>query len=343
MRYVDMPLFDNSHIIWNEPIESELKKWQENFQNVVIIFDDKLSEKYKQIFSHFLNFQISISENKKSWETCHDITTFLLKNNIDKYDLIVGIGGGVLTDLVGFVASIYKRGINFALVPTTILAMVDASIGGKNGINIGSYKNVIGVINQPWAIVYDYDLLNTLATEEWINGFAEIIKHACINSMEIWNKLNDHELNDFKNNYELLHKLIQLNVATKLSIVHQDPNEKGIRKILNFGHTIGHAIEIQNNMPHGSAIAIGMVFAAFVSEKLLQFNHSKNIVSLLKKYHLPTQVQIDIDTILPLLANDKKMKSETMQFILIKDIADPVIENIKLQLLQSYLHEFCSR
>src|SRR5690606_37442053 len=147
----------------------------------------------------------------------------------------VGIGGGVLTDLVGFVASIYKRGINFSLVPTTILAMVDASIGGKNGINIGSYKNVIGVINQPWAIVYDYDLLKTLATEEWINGFAEIIKHACINSMKIWNILNDHELNDFKKNYELLHKLIQLNVATKLSIVHQDPNDKGIRKILNFG------------------------------------------------------------------------------------------------------------
>ena len=175
--------------------------------------------------------------------------------------MLVGIGGGVITDLTGYVAAIYMRGLSFGFVPTSILAMVDAAIGGKNGIDVGVYKNIIGTIRQPQFLLYDYSLLKSLPQSEWVNGFAEIVKHACIKDARLFNTLRQNSIRSYQRNSKELGALIKKNVHIKASVVQADEFEKGERRLLNFGHTLGHAIENIYKMPHGHAISIGMVAA----------------------------------------------------------------------------------
>ena len=195
----------------------------------------------------------------------------MISLNADRQSFIVGVGGGVVTDLAGFVASIYMRGIRFAFVPTSILAMVDASVGGKNGIDVGVYKNLVGVINQPEFLLYDYSFLETLPGEEWVNGFAEIVKHACIKDGDMFSFLEENSLTAFRSSLNTAGSLIRKNVEIKYNVVSQDETETGERKLLNFGHTIGHAIENTSKLAHGSAISIGMVVACRISERINNF------------------------------------------------------------------------
>jgi 3-dehydroquinate synthetase len=156
---------------------------------------------------------------------------------------LIGVGGGVVTDITGYVASIYLRGIRFGFVPTTILGMVDAAIGGKNGIDVGVYKNMVGTITQPAFLLYDMDFLKSLPDREWRNGFAEIIKHAAIKKAAMFAELESATLQHFQQNKEALQKLIQENALLKAGIVQQDERESGERRLLNFGHTLAHALE----------------------------------------------------------------------------------------------------
>ena len=190
--------------------------------------------------------------------------------------LLVGVGGGVVTDIAGFVASIYMRGVKFAFVPTSILAMVDASIGGKNGIDVGVYKNLVGVINHPEFLLYDYSFLETLPDAEWVNGFAEIIKHACIKDADMFDFLEEYSLARFQSSITDTAAIIKRNVDIKYAVVASDEHETGDRKLLNFGHTIGHAIENADHLSHGHAISIGMVAACRISEEENQFNRKRN-------------------------------------------------------------------
>jgi 3-dehydroquinate synthase len=247
------------------------------------------------------------------------------------------VGGGVVTDMVGYVAGVFMRGVQFGFVPTTLLAMVDAAIGGKNGIDVGVYKNMVGLIRQPAFIVYDHSFLTTLPSYQWENGFAEIIKHASIKDASMLKELNQNNLAFYQKNKKALAALIQKNVEIKVKVVQKDEFEKGDRKLLNFGHTLGHAIENEHALLHGHAISIGMVYAAKISQVLLGFTGTGLLVETLKKYGLPTAMHFDIDAAMELMQKDKKKANAGMQYVLLSKIGKGVYETIPMKTLQKLI------
>lgn len=329
-----------TQILFDSNLLNQLQIWENNYSKIVLVVDQQVAILHSDKFDHYPLCIIGANEANKVLHSVCEVIDFLLLNQVDKYDLIVGVGGGVITDLVGFVASVYKRGVPFAFVPTTILSMVDAAIGGKNGLNYKDIKNIIGVIEQPHYIVYDYAFLATLPHEEWVNGFAEIIKHACILSYELWILLHKHTILDFKKNPALLASIIATNVALKLSVVQNDVLEAGNRKILNFGHTLAHAIEIMYKVPHGSAVSIGMIFACTIASKLYDFKDEYSLKALLQKYELPIAIHLDVTTTLELLQHDKKKKNDQIQFVLLKTIGKASVEVVSLADLADYLTQF---
>jgi 3-dehydroquinate synthase len=252
--------------------------------------------------------------------------------NADRQSFIVGVGGGVITDIAGFAASIYMRGIKFGFVPTSILAMVDASVGGKNGIDVGVYKNLVGIIRHPDFLLYDYSFLETLPDSEWINGFAEIIKHSCIKDEKMFEVLAGKSFTDFQRSKEQIGKLVESNVDIKYNVVANDEFETGERKLLNFGHTIGHAIENTAKLPHGSAVSIGMVAACIISEKINNFSKegTQKVKELLTKYHLPVAFDFDKEETWNILLHDKKKSGRDMNFVVLDKIGKASIKKINL-------------
>jgi 3-dehydroquinate synthase len=247
------------------------------------------------------------------------------------------VGGGVVTDMVGYVAGVYMRGVAVGFVPTTILAMVDASIGGKNGIDVGLYKNMVGLIRQPSFLVYDIDFLKTLPKHQWENGFAEIIKHAAIKDAAMMKALASHDLSYYQKNKKALQLLIEKNVQIKVKVVQQDEFEKGDRKLLNFGHTLGHAIENQHALLHGHAISIGMVYAAKISQVIEGFNDTGLLVDTLKKYGLPTSMHFDIDQAMQIMQKDKKKTGASMQYVLLKKMGKAVYQSVPMKSLEKLI------
>jgi len=209
----------------------------------VIITDKNIASYYSHKFISWSTIIIEPGEKYKQQATADYIINELINLQADRETIIIAIGGGVVTDIAGYVASVYMRGIKFALVPTTILAMVDAAVGGKNSINIGIYKNLVGTIRHPEFLFYDYSFLKSLPQAEWINGFAEIIKHACIKDKMLFEWLESQSLQSLQSSIDITDELVRRNVEIKYNIVSNDEFEKGERRLLNFGHTFGHAIE----------------------------------------------------------------------------------------------------
>lgn len=309
--------------------------------NTVLITDENVFALHQNKFSGWKTIVIKAGEEHKQQSTVDYIISELIKLEADRKTFIVGVGGGVVTDITGYAASVYMRGLKFGFIPTTILAMVDASIGGKNGIDAGVYKNLVGLIKQPDFLLFDYSMLQTLPNEQWINGFAEVIKHACIKDASLFTVLEKYNLQDFKQNQNLLAELIETNVNIKTAVVVMDEFEQGDRKLLNFGHTIGHAIENMHLLLHGHAISIGMVAACNLSEQLtgLHFDEAKRIVLLLAKYHLPVDIETDYEKVFNVLKMDKKRSKNEMNFILLTKIGHAVIQPIPLDTLQKQLKE----
>lgn len=307
----------------------------------VLITDENIYRLHQSKFEGWKTIVIKAGEEHKQQSTADYIIGELIKLEADRKTCIVGIGGGVVTDITGYTASVYMRGLKFGFVPTSILAMVDASIGGKNGVDVGIYKNLVGQIRQPDFLLFDYSLLQTLPQAEWINGFAEVIKHACIKDAEFFSMLEQYSLHDIQNNPVLLAELIERNVLIKTNVVVLDEFEQGDRKLLNFGHTIGHAIENMHQLPHGHAISIGMVAACNLSEKLngLHFEAAVRIVQLLSKYHLPVDIETEYEKVFEVLKMDKKRDQHSMNFILLNKIGEAIIKPIALNDLQLHLKE----
>jgi 3-dehydroquinate synthase len=306
-------------------------------RNTIIITDENVFNIYQNRLRHYQTIVIKAGEQFKTQTTVDSIIEQLIAIGANRTTTLVGVGGGVVTDITGFVASVFMRGINFGFVPTTLLAMVDASIGGKNGIDIGVYKNMVGTINQPTFILHDYVLLNTLPQAEWQNGFAEIIKHSCIYDDIMFAELQANSLKYYQTKKSELALLIQQNAAIKINIVEQDLLEKGNRKLLNFGHTLGHAIENLNQLPHGQAIAIGMVFACQLSQQILGFKQSKTVIDLLQQYDLPTELLFNKQDIFEVLKMDKKREKEFINYILLEKIGRAKIVEIELKLIKKLL------
>jgi 3-dehydroquinate synthase len=254
----------------------------------------------------------------------------MIEMEADRSTILLGVGGGVITDLTGYIASVFMRGIAFGFVPTTLLGMVDASVGGKNGIDVGVYKNMVGVIRQPKFLFYDYSFLSTLPENIWSDGFAEIIKHACIKDTVAFKQLEKEDIDSIRNQSNVLGALIQRNVLLKTQVVQNDEFEKGERKLLNFGHTLGHAIETQYALTHGQAVAIGMSYALKLSEQITGFQDSEKVRAVISQYRLPIKGDFDVKKVLDILKMDKKRVDKNMNFILLEKIGKGVIQSIPM-------------
>jgi 3-dehydroquinate synthase len=305
-----------------------------------LITDTNVFESNRQLFDGWQTIVLPAGEEHKQQATADFIIGELIAANADRTSFIVGVGGGVVTDITGYAASIYLRGVKFGFIPTTILAMVDAAIGGKNGVDVGIYKNLVGLIKQPEFLLFDYALLKTLPHDQWINGFAEIIKHACIKDADMFALLEKESIENFKADKNKLAALIQRNVQIKTTVVVNDEFENGDRKLLNFGHTLGHAIENMYQLPHGHAVSIGMVAACAVSESAnnFQVQDTSKIKTLLQKYHLPVEYAFDKEKIWGVLKMDKKRVSNRINFILLNAIGEAIIQPIDLGELEKLIH-----
>jgi 3-dehydroquinate synthase len=310
-----------------------------NKDKAILITDENIFNSHKKKFNGWSVIVLSPGEEYKVQSTVDEVIEQLITLEADRKTYLVGIGGGVVTDLTGYIAAVYMRGIPFGFIPTSILAMVDASIGGKNGIDVGVYKNVVGTIRQPEFLLYDYNLLKSLPQSEWINGFAEIIKHACIKDERLFKLLETRTLKEFKKDMKALATLIQKNVQIKASVVQKDEFEAGDRRLLNFGHTLGHAIENMYKLPHGHAIAIGMTAACNISNQLNGFKEGERVRRLIDQYGLPTSADFDKQKAIEILKMDKKKVSSAMNYVLLEKIGKGTVKQIPLQQLEQLVNQ----
>jgi 3-dehydroquinate synthase len=310
-------------------------------QHAVILTDDNVFRSHQKKFKGWNTIVITAGEAFKIQATVDSVVDQLISMGADRKTFLIGIGGGVVTDIAGYVAAIYMRGISVGFLPTSILAMVDASIGGKNGIDVGLYKNLVGTIRQPEFLLYDYSLLKSLPDQEWVSGFAEIIKHAAIKDASLFRQLEQNKLSVYKKDKAALAKLIRRNVVIKSDVVQKDEFEHGDRRMLNFGHTLGHAIENLYKLSHGQAISIGMVAASLISEEYTNFKDTDRVIATLKKYGLPTQMDFDSKEIMNMLRMDKKKVRDSMNYILLNKIGQAAVKAIPIvqldKLLQSII------
>ncbi|HET8734974.1 MAG TPA: 3-dehydroquinate synthase [Pricia sp.] len=278
----------------------------------------------------FETLEIESGENHKTIATCTRLWSALSDRDADRRSLLINLGGGVITDMGGFVASTFKRGIPFINVPTTLLAMVDASVGGKTGVDLGPLKNQVGVINHPEMVLVVSDFLKTLEERQLQSGFAEMLKHGLIRDAAYWESLKN------RSGFANIDRLIYRSVLLKNEVVLQDPTERHLRKILNFGHTLGHAVEsffLENKsretLLHGEAIAIGMVLEGYLSHQLTGLPESQLTdikTAFLKRYPKTDFSESDIEAILSLLKFDKKNSHGNINFVLLEHIGTPAID-----------------
>jgi 3-dehydroquinate synthase len=300
-------------------------------ESTIVLTDENIFAKNKKRFKGWKTIVIKAGEQHKNQATVDDVIGQMISLGADRKTMLIGVGGGVITDMAGYIAGVYMRGIPFGFVPTSILAMVDACIGGKNGVDVGVYKNMVGLIRQPSFLLYDYSLLKSLPKQEWVNGFAEIIKHAAIKDAAMFKLLEQHKLSDFQKDTLLLNKLVQRNAMLKSKVVQGDEFEKGERKLLNYGHTLGHAIENDNQLPHGFAVTIGMVAAAHISEQYTGFNATERLVSVIKKYGLPTYLQFNMDKALQNMMADKKRFKNEVHYVLLERIGKAIVQPLTIE------------
>lgn len=302
-----------------------------NYSSVFILCDENTEEHCLSKFVELSELEsaslliIGIGEDQKSFDTVSDVCKSLLSEGADRKTLLINLGGGVVSDIGGFAASIYKRGIDFINVPTTLMAMVDASVGGKTGVNLLGIKNSVGVFSSPIAVFIDTDFLSTLEADEIESGFAEIIKHGLIADADYFNSV--HSRKDFKS-AENVDQLVKRSVQIKKSITDSDFKESGIRKSLNFGHTLGHAYEssamnsAENKLLHGDAIALGMIGELFLSSKLAGFPTDKltHVIDFLIEHYGKFIYSINESDLEKYLFSDKKNENGRIGFYLLKDI-----------------------
>jgi 3-dehydroquinate synthase len=309
-------------------------------KQVFIITDDHVHSLYGLRFPVFPVYAVRPGEASKNLTEAENIYGWLLEKGADRNSFILGIGGGVVCDLAGFVASTYMRGLSFAFVASTLLAQVDASVGGKNGVDFKGFKNIIGTFNQPQFVICDIDMLKTLPEEELYNGFAEMIKHALIADHEKFAMMEENAGELLNCNSELLKPLVLQSVKIKAKIVSDDEREKGERKKLNLGHTWGHAVESVTGLSHGKSVGIGLEFAARFSvyRGLLSQTDYRRIVNLLKKFHLPVSTAFKKELVLEALLRDKKKNAESIDFILMRKIGDVEVQNISISEIRKFVY-----
>lgn len=329
------------NVHFNENCYKSLNKLlnKNSYSSIFCLVDTNSSQYCLPIFLEKLSTTIKIEiieieagEIYKTIETCSEVWKALSNLGADRKSLLINIGGGVVTDLGGFVASTFKRGIAYVNVPTTLLAMVDASVGGKTGVDLDGLKNQVGVISNGEMVLIDSVFLNTLPANQLKSGYAEILKHGLIDDINYWKLVSNFKSIKFNE----IDEIIFQSVLIKNKVVTEDPFEYGLRKILNFGHTLGHAIETYflNNsdldeLLHGEAIVIGMIMETYISNELNMLSDndletiSKSLIEIYGKVIIPKEYEIDI---ISLLKFDKKNSHGNINFVLLNGIGNPKID-----------------
>lgn len=299
---------------------------------VAIITDNNVHRIYGGRFPDFPVFQIKAGEASKKIEVVESLAERLIETGIDRTGFILGIGGGVVCDIAGFLSSIYLRGIRCAYVSTSLLSQVDASTGGKNGVNLGGIKNVLGCFRQPEFVICDPVMLQTLPEEEYFSGIAELIKTAIIGNKKLFEVIENNHEGILKRDSELLSMVISMAVNFKAYIVSEDEKESGLRRILNFGHTYGHAIEMYKSFRHGYAVASGMVLAAGFSlyRGYISEEEYERVIALLKLFRLLRRHDIPDDQMNQLIMRDKKKSGNDIYFVFMEGIGKAVVEKISV-------------
>ncbi len=311
-------------------------------EKFVIITDENVSRLYRKDFPDCEIIEIGTGEKVKNLDTVKYIYKQLMEFETDRSVFLIGVGGGIVCDIAGFVASTYMRGLRFGFVSSTLLAQVDASVGGKNGVNFHGYKNMIGCFNQPEFVICDMNLLKTLPRREVLCGFGEIAKHAFIASTDMCDYIEQHYKRALDLDDDIISRLVYDSVVIKSSIVNRDETEKGERRKLNFGHTFGHAIEkTTDELLHGEAISVGMVVATNLSARkgLLSTQDTKRAEALLTKLELPLSLDTDREKMMDAIKKDKKRMGDDIGFVLLDGIGKAILEKISIKELEEVVFD----
>ncbi|MCF7925070.1 MAG: 3-dehydroquinate synthase [Candidatus Izimaplasma sp.] len=328
--FVKTPQHTYTVYIKNELLKDVHSYLQKN-KNYILISDDFIPKMYYETLTSQINIEhayfIKAGEQSKSIDTAYSIIQKMLNDGVTKDYTLIALGGGVVGDLAGFIASIYMRGLTYVQIPTTLLAQVDSSVGGKTAVNAPTMKNAIGTYKHPSKVLIDPETLKTLDIRQFNNGMAEIIKYGLISNKTLYDELHANNINEHIDN------VIATCVAIKAQIVYLDEKDQGVRQLLNYGHTIGHAIEQASKytMLHGEAIAIGMRIMA----KNQSFEDS--LIQLLKQYHLPITHNFDHKLLLDIIKTDKKAHQDLLNIILVEEVGNGFVKTIKKDDIEHYL------
>ncbi len=331
-------------IISGSGYESFAKLFKNKFENakqVCIVSDENVSKLYMDNLMHLLceryevkTFVINAGESSKNIDNVLKLVSILIDSNFSRKDVLIGLGGGVVCDFTGFAAALYHRGIEHVLLPTSLLAMVDASIGGKTAVDYMGIKNIIGSFKMPGLIYINIDALNDLPEREYYAGFAEIMKAGLLFDANFYVWLIDNMYEICEKDFDTLNSMIEKAIIIKKTIVEKDPFDKGERALLNLGHTVGHAIEsyFKGEYIHGEAVALGCVAAAFISWKMnmISMEDYYEIRDMFVPFNLPISIQVDkseLNKIFDILIKDKKNTLNSLNFVLLKKIGKAIVVN----------------
>lgn len=339
INYEKKPCYD---IVFDKSFDclwEELEKLNASQRKICMITDSHVAGLYGDEVMHILSgkckknvlYQFQAGEENKTLDTVKGAYEFLIQEKFDRKDLLIALGGGVVGDVTGFIAATYLRGVDFVQIPTTTLAQADSSIGGKTGVDFDGYKNMVGAFYMPKLVYMNVDTLKSLDDRQFFSGFAEVMKHGLIKNASFYEWLLENMYEICDRDPETLLSMIMQSCMVKKLVVEKDPTEKGDRALLNFGHTIGHAIEKAKNftLTHGECVALGAVAAAFISWKheWLSMEEYYEIRDMFVPFNLPISVEdIDPNEILALTKSDKKMEGNTIKFVLLKKVGKAVVD-----------------
>jgi len=330
----------STEILVGEGLSSGLTSLQ---PEPILLVDEHVLCQHHDIFESFRTVTLPSGETYKTLQTVENVYRELVELEADRSALLVGVGGGLATDLAGFVASTYLRGVSFGFISTTLLGMVDASIGGKNGVNLDGYKNMVGDFRQPSFVWCDLSLLGTLAHREYVSGIAEVIKYGAIWDASFLDYLEEHMEALLKQDLGVLEHVVTISAAIKVKVVEKDERESDLRRILNFGHTLGHAIERHHKILHGEAVAMGMILAARLSNqlKLLPVTEVERLEKLISAAGLPVDMRLDPEELFLNIRKDKKKSGQEVHLVLLDGMGSTVILPKELKELKSIVHDLC--
>ena len=303
-------------------------------KRVVVVSDTNLDRHYHSLLSRFDYVLIGLGEASKTLHTVENLYKRFIELGVDRSCFVLGIGGGIVTDIAGFVASTYMRGVEFGFISTTLLGQVDASVGGKNGVNVEGYKNMVGTFCQPKFVICDVNLLRTLPAREFRAGLAEVVKSAIIADAELFEMLEKCDFATLQRDTELLEEIVFRAISVKAAIVERDEREQGDRRKLNLGHTLAHAIEKSSlQMNHGEAVAVGLRMITDVAEQggVLASKDAARIRSLLERIGFQLLPPVEMRQLLSAVKKDKKSEGDEIYIVMPRAIGDCSVEKMPLE------------